>query len=404
MMIGQNGLKFTISVTEKALGFIWPIFKQMNYSSAQEKSDSERSGAELQIRIKTALLKNASFLLEPKFRLMLARELIGFVSNSDSDYDLVHSRICEILNRRSKLPALLVPSDHIKRAIRAAGFFSLTMKPSLNRQFAQTPSLRRFFLELGFLRRWGRAGWALLRAFSREPENLQQAASAYQKILLLDSSPRNSDWRGKSITLIGPSSRYELTLEAEHQVIWWLVTPSMDELALEAGLSKTNNSWLVMNNVFASIAIRELNEGRMEHLLKAKGIICAPQWLHAFRKLGMVAIYYTTPFSEMLLVGSPNLLQRAVGLAIFHDARVNAVGVNLYAGDDLYLREKKKNLHEFFTSISLASHEPVQNFRLARLAKEMGVIEGDAVFTEILELSTAQYLSRLDNGLGRLRR
>lgn len=139
--------------------------------------------------------------------------------------------------------------------------------------------------------------------------------------------------------MIGPSARYELTHEAANHVICWPVTPSMDELVLEKGFSKTSNSWLVMNKKFASIPIRDLEEFQIEHLLKVKGIICAPLWLHAFRKLKMVAIDYTTPFSEMLLVGYPNLLKRAVGLAIFYDARVNVSGINLYSGDNLYLRE-----------------------------------------------------------------
>lgn len=155
----------------------------MWYSTEQDKSNTELASLELQIRRKTVLLRNATFLLQSKFRILLAGDLIGFVSNPDSDCELVYARLCEIFNRRSSLAALFVPSDQLKRAIRAAGFF-LDFEAESQLTIRTTPSLRKIFLRLGFLKRWRPAGWAVLQASTRASENLQTVASAYQKNII----------------------------------------------------------------------------------------------------------------------------------------------------------------------------------------------------------------------------
>ena len=78
----------------------------------------------------------------------------------------------------------------------------------------------------------------------------------------------------------------------------------------------------------------------------------------------------------------------------FGPRRVKLFNVTFYAGGMYSPGYRPRNKAPSLTSLGIA-HDPLQGFRFTRNLRRLGVIECDAVATEILEWTEERYLDRL---------
>jgi hypothetical protein len=116
---------------------------------------------------------------------------------------------------------------------------------------------------------------------------------------------------------------------------------------------------------------------------------------------------------DLWLVGAPNLLHRALGIALNKGHSATIVGANFYIADHIYQQTisqqgqsfnlPQRSLHEFFICSSYSQHSPVVNFITAKRLKLSGWVIGDEKINEILSWSLQKYLLALEKSIGERR-
>jgi len=180
-----------------------------------------------------------------------------------------------------------------------------------------------------------------------------------------------------------------------------------------AQMARVENNWLVFNNVAAELACGPSSSQFKELLKLAQGVVSHSQWEKQFTDMALPTRNFHSPLSEGFLSGSPNLLPRAIGLAMLRMARSTVIGADLYTGERLYWRESQHakpgsnqsaHLHPFFTCISLSGHNPLSNFNAVKLAVSAGFIVGSREFLKVTSMSATSYLERIDYSVGKVRK
>ena len=381
----------------------WPYFANMTYEDQRSKRDLANLTV-LQRRIKSCLLLNLSFFLEPIVRIRLAKILTSHVGDPLSDFDITNAKLNQIMSRRNLVALNFVPTDHLVRCIGSAGFFSLRCHPRLQNKFSITPSMKNLILLVSLTRKFGRSGRKLLSHIgSSQPES-----SLHDFRSVLTSRGQSTEVKSE-ILIVGPGVTSHRIDYKKFDEIWWLLTPSTDSQRLAEIMTKGGNHWLVCNNVAAKSASDPLNSEYSRLLRLARGVISHEQWEVEFHKSALPTRNFLSPLAESFWNGSPNLLPRAIGLAILRMAKITVIGADLYTGENLYRLEANRaqtgsdqtaQLHPFFTCISLSGHNPLSNFNAIKLAALSGFVVGSPEFLRLANLSAKSYLERIDYSVG----
>lgn len=397
-----------IACSDWLVSFIFPYFSDMSYSSASDKQ-GDSGVVQLKTRLKRCLIANMSFIFEPVFRIRVLKLLLAHVSDSGADYHVTRSTIQQLLSRRNFLCRHLLPTDHLRRCLGSVGFYSVYTSPGLLEGPGKTPTLKGFILKISILIRQGDGALALLNSLqsAADPKDRGEPSGDFKALNL----GRKSLGRTK-IFVVGPGETADLSSAKSCDEVWLLVTPNFDLAVLENVLSDGIRPWLFLNNVSAGRLLDTKQSDPRTLISSAAGIYASQTWSQSLKSLGVQTISYASTFSEMFLDGSPNLLPRAVGFAIQRNASLYITGVDLYTGRRIYAQDRgenatpqsKQRYHPFFTSASLAGHNPIVNFNFLRWAFKLGHIEGDQNLTKLLSISVADYLSILDESVGRARR
>ena len=401
------GLLFLIS--DLLTSLVWPTFRDMAYSDQASKRDLANIKA-LRRRIGRCLFLNLSWSVEPVFRTKLHRILISHISNPISDFEKSRAELNRLFSSRNRVALHLIPTDQLVRCLGSVGFFSLRCHSKLQNNFSTTPTLRNLILLMSFRRKFGRRGVNLLAHVSRFESQPKSSIQDFRGVL---SYPGPAATLTPNILIVGPGANSFPMVFEDFDEVWWLLTPSTDCQRLAHSMTKGGDHWLFLNNVAAGYATDPSNSHYREPLAMAKGVIAHSQWEHAFQEMSLSTRNFDSSLAESFLSGSPNLLPRAVSLAIRLNAKVVVTGADLYTGKNLYRHETQRELggkeyspqlHPFFTCISLSGHNPLSNFNALKLAFSAGFIVGDRGFIEVMNMSAKTYLEHIDYSVGEKRK
>ncbi len=389
---------------------LFPVMGHVKYSNAFEK-ESPAMVEELLRLANSCLKSNLSYLLEPQFRDVLQATLTHW-AREEISYDEAFLAIRTAIETRPRLASLVVPSYGISQLLRSFGFFSLALKSS-KPAARSLPSLR------GRVAFWSRAikgaGPSFLsqRRLVRtigddslprfEPGTLEIFCSP-----LPARHPFDKPSSASRVLIVGPSHRARSVSTEGFEEILLLVTPSFDVTELSELTTSLGAGWFI-NGVFAEALVNSQQTDLLELAAHASKIYCNPLWVAPLRaRLGSRVFSYESGYMDMWTFGSPNLLHRAVGVALSRELRAHVTGANLYVANRLYDQKSSegkpsRQLHPFFTCASYAEHNPVINFLNLRRLYKAGWVSGDQHFEPLMKLSTNDYLIELDASLGRRR-
>ena len=409
-------LRLTIELSRTIYSSLFPKLPEMRYPTDVSKLDDSQRLVFLR-NLERALLKNLSFLLEPMFRLQVWETLKAWTLNQ-SNFDDTKASLLEAYDRRSRLISRAFPQTGLRKTISSAGFFSFLVP-----QKSRTSSIRSLSLE-SVIRR---ASLLLHFPLSQSVAVLRDMKLS-REVSELAFSPGTLDFlRGgivdrlqvksgvqKWCLIIGPSDPNLDEVEAWEGEIFVLVTPSFD-LQILSDLIERFGATPILNNVAASDAV--IHGGQLLNLIaKAKAVYVASHFVESLvSKFGVSAKSSSSRFLLAWDTGNPNLLQRAVGVALQNGYRIQVTGANLYAARGIYdlglrpdpraLRGSSRVLHEFFTCISYSSHDPVSNFIFIKRLHESGfLISLDTVLGKVLSGTLEEYLVTIEDTLGRSRK
>lgn len=411
-----SALRKVFSISHYLYSVCFPKLHAMDYPNEGSKLDDSQRLLFVR-KLESSLKNNTSFALEPEFRIRILDGLSDWIMNQASFED-TKTLIAKAISQRPFFARAFIPSTGFREAVSSAGFFTMlipsTGRPSSWRSFG----LESLVLKASLLANFG---VVKIRPVLKDMKLSRRAfEGSYSRKSLsffrgqLHEAVEEHVHPGRACLIVGPSYPDLGKVDSWEGMRFLLVTPSFDMEVL-AGLIERYGAIPVLNNVSAAEAIR--GRGQLLRLLKkAPRVFVAPSFVDEFvSECGVSASSFQSNFLRTWDTGSPNLLHRAIGVALPEVSRIEITGANLYSGTRIYgqvlggttgLRERPtRSLHQFFTCLSYSNHDPIANFISIKRLFESGLIgTSDESLNTVLRGTLRDYLESLETSLGRTRK
>lgn len=369
--------------------------------------------------LRLTFLLNLSFLLEPLVRIKLYAALRNWVEGKETNFKACSHQLSGILSSRNKLARSAVPSYGLSRALASLGFFSLSesIADRKKSRFYRADKLMLFLsLKLRKDHKW--------RAISLENHIFKAGLEPFENMDIALLSRLGGAMKDNTSTpvakervclILGPGETNPLVSNTCADIVLILLTPSKDLQILETELNM-HKAFLVINGEICAALLSENHEhdNLRAIVVRARGLYCPPQHIASLaEKLDIPAASYASGFLDLWSYGSPNLLPRAISVAIAIADKVIIDGADLHTGETLYRRAKGKSVKsmtvtndrpQFFTCNSLASHDPLWAFFILKGLRRSQFIVGNRGVLDLLDMSGVEYLEKLDDSVGKPRR
>jgi len=388
------------------------------YPEALDNSKPESSSERVRVlthAARRALVGNASYILEPKFRERILQILRAWALK-ELDYSSANSDLDEAFSKRSRLVARIIPGTGVARTLMAFGFFSASRLvfsgPISNLQTGLQPRVAEAGL---LLRNPPKIALAVIRDMRRSRNGVQGPFSYPTRRYFDKHLPTSNNVvagnAGKCL-VVGPS-----------QVGSWPSLNNFDSVIIMVTLS--NNLGLLKQRISSLSAavilngeagVRAIMEGPGSEwiavLKTAKHIYCRRDEV---RELEILTGVPTSARESNLLnlwggYGGPHLTQVTLGLLISLGMRAHVVGVNLYLAEKTYEQFSTQDTQldsikgDFATCMMQSVHNPVMDFLISCKLMAAGYVLGDDELQGILGMGLDEYLSALDKSIGSSRK
>jgi hypothetical protein len=371
-------------------------------------------------RITGGLINNASSLLELRARRQIISALESWCQNL-ATFEDTKERLRAILTTRDLTIAGKFLSGDLHTILSSFGFFSF-LYPASDAKLQKRTTPQALILRSSLLIKQRRKKIIKVLIDMNQSKAGVETGYALETLSFFTRTgdqDRNSGLvpgdSGRCL-IVGPSDSTIPELGYHPEITIALVSPSLDIDTLDQLISK-HQAIPLLNNVAATLVIGDPNSRLSRIVRQAKMVYCAPQFVEEFeRHIGMPARTYDSRFLQTWEQGSPNLLHRAIGVALDHNLKVEIVGANLYGSKVTYssamnnhpygaMGNSPRRLHEFFTCISYSNHEPIPNFiSVKRLYKSGVIATADPALSSVLAGNLTEYLETLEETLGKLRK